>query len=141
MAQQIIAKGLVPIIEPEININSSDKAACEAILRDALLAQLEQLSAAQQVIFKLTLPEESNFYAPLQAHANTLKVVALSGGYNLEEACQRLSANDGMIASFSRALTNDLRASQSDEAFNATLDQAIAKIYAASVGNSSAQAA
>jgi len=134
VAKQIITKGLVPIIEPEVNIHAGDKAECEALLRDELLTQLGQLNADQKVIFKVTLPEEANFYADVLAHANTVSVVALSGGYDIDEACARLSQNDGMIASFSRALSNDLRAQQSGEEFNSTLDAAIAKIYAASVG-------
>lgn len=141
IGKQIIAKGLVPIIEPEVNIHASDKKECEEILRRELLAQLAHLDDSQKVIFKLTLPEEANFYSEVQAHANTVRVVALSGGYDTTEACRRLSMNDGMIASFSRALSQDLRAQQSDEEFNATLNDAIAQIYEASVGESAAQAA
>ena len=141
VGKQIIAKGLVPIIEPEVNINASDKKECEEILRRELLAHLATLSLDQKVIFKLTLPEEGNFYSEVQSHANTVRVVALSGGYDTNEACRRLSENAGMIASFSRALSQDLRAGQSDEEFNATLDSAIAQIYAASTDNSAAQAA
>ncbi len=141
VGKQIIAKGLVPIIEPEVNINANDKKECEEILRQELLAHLETLSPDQKVIFKLTLPEEGNFYADVQAHANTVRVVALSGGYDTNEACRRLSENNGMIASFSRALSQDLRAGQSDEEFNTTLDSAIAQIYTASVGDTIEKAA
>lgn len=141
VGKQIIAKGLVPIIEPEVDINSAHKKECEEILRRNLIEQLALLTDDQKVIFKLTLPEEGNFYADAQAHANTVRVVALSGGYSTEEACNRLSSNDGMIASFSRALSQDLRAQQSDEEFNATLQAAIDQIYSASVAGSQSQAA
>ncbi|MGB0719107.1 MAG: fructose bisphosphate aldolase [Bdellovibrionales bacterium] len=134
VGKQILAAGLTPIIEPEVNINAPDKSECEAILRAEIIKQLDALADGQQIMLKLTLPEEANFYAPLIAHPNVLRVVALSGGYSLDESCRRLTANDGMIASFSRALTNDLRADQSDEAFNAALSNAIDRIYAASVG-------
>jgi fructose-bisphosphate aldolase class I len=105
-------------------------------MRAEILKQLEALEDGQQVMLKLTLPEEANFYKELVEHPKVLRVVALSGGYDLDEACRRLSQNEGMIASFSRALSNDLRAQQSDEEFNAALAGAIDKIYAASVGNS-----
>ena len=141
IGKQILGHGLVPIIEPEVNINNSDKAECEAILKAEILKQLETLDADQQIMLKLTLPEESNFYAELVNHANVLSVVALSGGYDLDEACDRLSKNDGMIASFSRALTNDLRFQQSDDEFNAALSNAIDRIYAASVGGEAASCA
>lgn len=133
VAKQIISHGLVPIIEPEVNIHTSDKAECETILKAEILKQLGQLEADQKVIFKLTLPEEAGFYGELMQHPNTVRVVALSGGYDLEEACSRLSNNPGMIASFSRALSNDLRASQSDEEFNQELEVAINKIFDASI--------
>ena len=138
VGKQILAAGLVPIIEPEVNINAGDKAECEGILKAEILKQLDALDADQQIMLKLTLPEESNFYAELIAHDNVLSVVALSGGYDLEESCTRLSNNDGMIASFSRALTNDLRFQQSDDEFNAALSNAIDKIYNASVGGAAA---
>ena len=141
IGKQILAAGLVPIIEPEVNIHAADKAECEAIMKAEILKQLDALSDDLQVMLKLTLPEEANFYAELVKHPKVLSVVALSGGYDLTEACERLTANDGMIASFSRALTNDLRDQQSDDEFNSALQNAIDKIYAASVGNEAAQAA
>lgn len=133
VAKQIIAKGLVPIVEPEVNINASDKAECEGILKAEILKQLDQLEADQKVIFKLTLPEEGGFYSELMEHPNTVRVVALSGGYSTEEACNRLANNPGMIASFSRGLTQDLNAQQSDEEFNTALQTAIDKIFDASM--------
>jgi fructose-bisphosphate aldolase class I len=132
---QINAAGLMPIIEPEVNINASDKTECEALLKAAILKQLDALPEGEQVMLKLTLPEAANFYAELIAHKGVLLVVALSGGYDLAESCSRLSANDGMVASFSRALSNDLQAGQSDAEFNGALQAAIDKIYAASVGD------
>ncbi|MEZ5813413.1 MAG: fructose bisphosphate aldolase [Alphaproteobacteria bacterium] len=135
VGQQILAHGLVPIIEPEVNINAADKTECEALMRTEILKQLDALPDDRQVMLKLTLPEEANFYKALVKHPKVLRVVALSGGYDLEEACRRLAQNDGMIASFSRALSNDLRAQQSDEEFNTALSSAIDKIYTASVGN------
>jgi fructose-bisphosphate aldolase class I len=135
VGKTVLAHGLVPIIEPEVNIKAPDKAACEKILKAEILKQLETIPEGQQVIFKLTLPEEANFYSPLIAHKKTMRVVALSGGYDLDEACRRLSQNAGMIASFSRALTNGLQASQSESEFNALLQTAIDKIYKASVAD------
>lgn len=132
VGQQILAKGLTPIIEPEVDINAPDKAACEAILREELLKNLGAMSGDKPVMFKLTLPEEGNFYAECQAHPLVVKVVALSGGYSREEANRRLAQNNGMIASFSRALTEGLSAQQSDADFNATLDSTIQAIYDAS---------
>jgi fructose-bisphosphate aldolase class I len=140
VGKQILGHGLVPIIEPEVNINSADKKACEEILKAEILKQLNALDEDQPVMLKLTLPEEANFYRELIEHENVVRVVALSGGYELDEACQRLSENDGMIASFSRALSNDLRASQSDAEFNDTLKKAVDKIYAASVDGGAAPA-
>lgn len=133
----ILSFGLMPIIEPEVNIKATDKAQCEEILKAEILKQLDALPAGQQIMLKLTLPEKANFYLELSNHKKVLSVVALSGGYDLEESCKRLSQNDGMIASFSRALTNDLRAQQSDEEFNATLQKVIDKIYNASVNKGS----
>ncbi len=133
VGKQICAHGLVPIIEPEVNINASDKADCEELLRDALLAALETLSADELIMFKLTLPETANHYADCQAHANMVKVVALSGGYSREEANQRLSENNGMVASFSRALSQGLNAKQTDEEFTTMLDESIESIYQASL--------
>ena len=135
VASVILDHGLVPIIEPEVNINAADKAACEDILKAELVKHTQALPEGREVIFKLTLPETSNHYAELAAMPNTMALVALSGGYDLEEACKRLAANEGMIASFSRALSNDLHANQNDTEFDAALQNAIAKIYAASVNN------
>ena len=132
VGKQIIAAGLVPIIEPEVDIHSPEKAEAEALLRAAMMAELNALSADQFVMLKLTLPEEANFYIDCINHPQVLKVVALSGGYNRDTANQRLSENNGMIASFSRALTEGVSAQQSDDEFNATLDSAIAGIYQAS---------
>ena len=129
---QIVEAGLVPIIEPEVDINSPHKAEAEALLKAALLEHLEQLGPDQLVMFKLTLPEQDNFYRQCQEHSNMLKVVALSGGYSREEANQRLSRQNGMVASFSRALSEGLSAQQSDEDFNATLDASIESIFQAS---------
>ncbi len=132
IGQQILDAGLVPIIEPEIDINSPEKAAAEKILRDELLAHLDKLENGQQVMFKLTLPEEPDYYADCIKHPNILAVVALSGGYSREEANRRLEENHGMIASFSRGLTEGLSAQQSDAEFNDMLDASIESIYQAS---------
>jgi fructose-bisphosphate aldolase class I len=132
IGRQIVAAGLVPIIEPEIDINAPDKAEAEALLRDQLLVHLDKLDAKERVMFKLTLPEEPDFYQACQEHPNMLKVVALSGGYSRAEANRRLAQNHGMIASFSRALTEGLTAQQSDEEFNALLDSSIQSIFDAS---------
>ncbi|GGD49315.1 fructose bisphosphate aldolase [Lacimicrobium alkaliphilum] len=129
VASHIMAAGLVPIIEPEVDIHCPDKAEAEALLKQDILAELDTLSTAQKVMLKLTLPEEDNFYRDCIEHGNVIRVVALSGGYSREEANQRLSRNQGMIASFSRALTEGLSAQQSDEAFNAMLDSTIESIY------------
>lgn len=141
VGKQILAHGLVPIIEPEVSIGNADKSECEAILKTEILKQLETLNADQPVMLKLTLPEKANLYADLIAHKNVARVVALSGGYSTEEACDRLSKNAGMIASFSRALSQDLRAQQSEAEFNDTLSNAIDKIFNASVSGNSASAA
>ncbi len=132
LAKQILAKGLIPIIEPEIDINSAEKSAAEALLKSALLKALEQLSSKQKVMLKLTLPETDNFYAECINHENVIKVVALSGGYTREQANQKVTANQGMIASFSRALTQGLSAKQSDEEFTNVLDTTIDSIFTAS---------
>ena len=129
---QIVAAGLVPIIEPEVDINSPQKSEAEAMLRDNLLAALDGLTADQKVMFKLTLPEQDNFYAACVAHSNMVRVVALSGGYRREEANARMSRNNGVIASFSRALTEGLNAQQSDSEFDNMLDSAIESIFQAS---------
>jgi fructose-bisphosphate aldolase class I len=133
IAKQILAHGLVPIIEPEIDIHSATKAEAEGLLLTAIVGQLEQLPADQQIMLKLTLPETDGFYTDLVDHPKVLKVVALSGGYSREEANARLARNKGVVASFSRALAEGLSAQQSDDEFNATLDQSISSIYAASV--------
>lgn len=132
VGHQIIEAGLVPIIEPEVDINSPEKAAAEGLLRDAIAAHADQLSADQHIMLKLTLPEEDNFYADLVKHPQVVRVVALSGGYSRTEANARLSRNNGVIASFSRALTEGLNANQSDDEFNATLNDTIQSIFDAS---------
>ncbi len=133
VGRQVLSAGLVPILEPEVDINAPDKGAAEAILRDAISAGLEKLPKDQVVMLKLTLPDEDDFYRSLVEHPRVLKVVALSGGYSRDDANERLARNPGVIASFSRALTEGLRADQSDEEFNNALDEAIGSIYAASV--------
>ena len=133
VGRQIIDAGLVPIIEPEVDINSPQKAAAEDLLKAAIMAQLDQLEDGKQVMLKLTLPEQDNFYASCVEHPKVLKVVALSGGYSREEANQRLAAQKGMVASFSRALSEGLSAQQSDEEFNQVLDTSIESIYQASI--------
>ncbi|QXT38840.1 fructose bisphosphate aldolase [Gymnodinialimonas ceratoperidinii] len=130
---QVLDHGLVPIIEPEVLINAPSKAEAEQLLRDALLNELDRMSGDRQVMLKLTLPEEPDFYAPVIAHPKVMRVVALSGGYSRDEATGKLAANHGMIASFSRALTEGLSAQQDEAAFNARLEDAITKIHAASV--------
>jgi fructose-bisphosphate aldolase class I len=132
VGKQIIAAGLVPIIEPEVDIHSPEKAQAEAMLKAALLKALDALNDNQLVMLKLTLPETANFYKECIDHPRVLKVVALSGGYVREEANQRLSENKGMIASFSRALTEGLDAQQADVDFNAILDATIQGIFDAS---------
>ena len=138
VALTILKHGLIPIIEPEINIQSADKAASETLLCDEILTQLDRLNADQSVILKLTLPEVNNSYAPLIAHQNVLRVVALSGGYTRPIANQRLRQNAGMIASFSRALLDGLSAAQTDAEFNQRLSQSIQEIYDASVAGEDA---
>jgi fructose-bisphosphate aldolase, class I len=133
IGRQILGHGLIPIIEPEVDIHAPNKAAAEAQLKAALLRQLESHESELPVMFKLTLPEEDNFYAELVDHPHVLKVVALSGGYSREEANARLARNKGVIASFSRALTEGLSAQQGDDEFNAALDKTIQSIYDASV--------
>ncbi len=132
IGRRIVDASLVPIIEPEVDINSPEKAQAEVLLLDALLNQLNQLAEGQLVMLKLTLPEQNNFYQACIDHPNVLKVVALSGGYSREEANHRLTSNNGMVASFSRALTEGLSAQQSDEAFNNMLDESIESIFQAS---------
>ena len=132
IARQVLSHGLTPIVEPEVDIHCPDKAAAEKLLKAELLAQLDKLPADKQVMLKLTLPEVDDFYKELVAHPRVLKVVALSGGYSREEANARLARQHGVIASFSRALTEGLTAQQSEAEFNAALDQSIEGIYQAS---------
>jgi fructose-bisphosphate aldolase class I len=133
VARQIIGHGLVPIIEPEVDINIADKAEAEVILRDEIRRGLDALGADQNVMLKLTIPSVDDFYTEFVSHPRVVRVVALSGGYTREDANARLSRNKGMIASFSRALTEGLSAKQSDAEFDSTLDASIAGIYAASI--------
>ena len=132
VGKQIIAAGLVPILEPEVDINSPTKAAAEATLRTQLMEQINKLEPGQNIMLKLTLPEEENFYADCIAHKNVVRVVALSGGYSRDEANRRLALNNNMIASFSRALSEGLSAKQSDGEFNGMLDSSIQSIFDAS---------
>ncbi len=132
VARQILAAGLVPIIEPEIDIHSPEKAATEKLLKGALLAHLDGLAEGQDVMLKLTLPEEDGYHRELLEHPRVLRVAALSGGYSREEADARLTRNRGVIASFSRALTEGLTTQMSQDQFDAALDASIAGIYAAS---------
>ena len=133
VGKQILGHGLVPIIEPEVNISIPDKTGAEDILLAEIKAQLDALAQDKQVMLKLTLPETANHYKPLVDHPRVLRTVALSGGYSREEANHRLSQNTGMIASFSRALTEGLSAQQSDDEFNATIATSIDSIYHASI--------
>ena len=133
VGRTILAAGLVPILEPEVDIKSPQKGAAEELLKAAILARIDELPAGQQVMFKLTLPDEDGFYGELVAHPRILRVVALSGGYSRDEANDRLAHNPGVIASFSRALTEGLTAQQSDEEFDKVLDASIKSIYEASI--------
>lgn len=133
VAKQIIAKGLMPIVEPEVTISIADKSEAEEMLRDEILAQLDALSEDQNVMLKLTLPNAANLYQPLVDHPRVLRVVALSGGYSRQQANDMLAQNAGIIASFSRALTEGLSAQQDDAAFNGTIEATISEIYDASV--------
>lgn len=132
IGRRIVAAGLVPIIEPEVDIHCPDKAEAESLLKKAILAELDALDDGQLVMLKLTLPEQDDFYAECVGHPNVLKVVALSGGYSREEANARLSRNHGVVASFSRALAEGLNAQQSEAEFNAMIGESIESIYAAS---------
>ncbi len=132
LAKQVIAHGLMPIVEPEVNIKSADRAESDDLLLSAILEELDELPEGQQVMLKLSIPAEPGKFQPLVDHPKVLKVVALSGGFSREDACRELAKNPGMIASFSRALLSDLRAQQSDAEFDATLGQAINEIYSAS---------
>lgn len=133
VGKQILGHGLVPIIEPEVDINIPDKGQAEVLLKAAILSELDALAPGQEVMLKLTIPDVDNFYAELVKHPRVVRVVALSGGYTREDANAKLSRNNGMIASFSRALTEGLSAQQSDQEFNSVLDTSIAAIYAASI--------
>jgi len=132
IAQQIIAAGLVPIVEPEVDIHCREKAKAEELLKAAILQKLDGVAAGQQVMLKLTLPEQADLYADCIRHPRVVRVVALSGGYTQEEADDRLRRNHGIVASFSRALVEGLSANQTDAAFNAMLDASIQRIYEAS---------
>jgi fructose-bisphosphate aldolase class I len=132
VARQVLSHGLVPIVEPEVDIKNPDKKGSEEVLKKEILAELDKLSANQQVMLRLTIPDVDNLYADLVKHPRVLKVVALSGGHSREEANKRLARQNGMIASFSRALSEGLTAQQSDAEFNKALDGAIESIYQAS---------
>jgi fructose-bisphosphate aldolase class I len=133
VARQILGAGLVPIIEPEVDIHAPDKAGAEALLKSAILEALEKLPAGDLVMLKLALPDRDDFYAEFVRHPKVLRVVALSGGYTQKEGNERLRRNHGVIASFSRALLEGLSARQSDDAFNAVLDASIHRIFEASI--------
>jgi fructose-bisphosphate aldolase, class I len=132
VAKQVLAAGLMPIIEPEVNIKSPERAAADVLLRDAILAELAALPAEAKVMLKLSIPTEAGLFDPLVDHPKVLRVVALSGGFSRADACSYLAKNRGMIASFSRALLNDLKHQMSDVEFNAALGGAIDQIYTAS---------
>jgi len=132
VAKQVLAHGMMPIIEPEVNIKSADRAQSDELLLSAILEQLDEVPEGQRVMLKLSIPAQAGLFEPLVDHPKVLRVVALSGGFSREEACRELAKNPGMIASFSRALLSDLRAQQSDEEFNNTLGTAIDEIYQAS---------
>ncbi|MEL7100101.1 MAG: class I fructose-bisphosphate aldolase, partial [Pseudomonadota bacterium] len=133
LAQQVLDAGLVPIVEPEVNIHAEDKAEAEDLLAAALMEHVRKLPEGQQVMLKLTIPSKPGLYDALADHAGVMRVVALSGGYSTDDACARLAQNGKMIASFSRALTEGLQKSMSDDDFNAAIGANINKIYAASV--------
>jgi fructose-bisphosphate aldolase class I len=132
IAKQVLAHGVMPIVEPEVNIKSADRAKSDQLLLSAILEELDEIPEGQQVMLKLSIPQQPGLFRPLVDHPKVLRVVALSGGFSREEACGELAKNPGMIASFSRALLSDLRAQQSDEEFNRTLGTAIDEIYGAS---------
>ncbi|MFN5645771.1 MAG: fructose bisphosphate aldolase [Sphingomonadales bacterium] len=133
IGQQVLSHGMMPMIEPEVNIKSETRAECDVILLEEILKQLDSLGADQQVMLKLSLPVEAGKFDPLVNHPKVLRVVALSGGYKRPEACAELAKNHGIIASFSRALLEDLRYQMSDDEFDASLDEAIEAIYRASI--------
>jgi fructose-bisphosphate aldolase, class I len=132
VGQTVCAAGLVPILEPEVDINSPTKAEAEDILHEEILSHLNELDGDTKVMLKLTIPTEDGLYSDLMTHPNVMRVVALSGGYGTDDACERLSRNPGMIASFSRALAEGLSKQQSDAEFNAALGENITKIFNAS---------
>jgi len=133
VARQVLSHGLMPIIEPEVNIKSPERDAADRMLLDEILKHLDEIAENQQVMLKLSIPAHAGLFQPLIAHPSVLRVVALSGGFSRSEACRELAKNPGMIASFSRALLSDLRHGQSEDEFNRTLEQAIDEIYEASV--------
>jgi len=133
VAKQVLAHGMMPIIEPEVNIKSADRAQSDELLLTAILEELDEIPDGQRVMLKLSIPAAAGLFQPLIDHPKVLRVVALSGGFSREEACRELAKNPGMIASFSRALLSDLRSQQSDEEFDRTLGTAIDEIYQASV--------
>lgn len=133
IGDEVLDRGMVPIIEPEVSINAPDKAEAEAMLLDAILAELENVPGDRQIMLKLTLPEAADHYAPLVNHPRVMRVVALSGGYSRAEANDRLAKNHGVIASFSRALTEGLSAEQDDSGFNDAISRTIDEIHAASI--------
>ena len=132
VARQVLAAGMTPIIEPEVNIKSSERAECDDLLLASILEELDAIPDNQQVMLKLSIPAKAGLFDPLVVHPKVLRVVALSGGFSREDACRELAKNPGLIASFSRALLSDLRYQQTDDEFNRTLGQAINEIYAAS---------
>jgi fructose-bisphosphate aldolase class I len=132
VARQVLAHGMMPIIEPEVNIKSADRAQSDDLLLSAILEELDQIPDGQRVMLKLSIPAEPGLFAPLVDHPKVLRVVALSGGFSRQDACRELARNPGMIASFSRALLSDIRHGQSDEEFDRTLGTAIDEIYDAS---------
>ncbi|MCM3758400.1 fructose bisphosphate aldolase [Sporosarcina aquimarina] len=133
VGKQIIAAGLVPIIEPEVDINSTHKPACEALLKTELLNHLDQLTDYENIMLKVTIPTVANLYRELIQHPRVVRVVALSGGYSTTVANEKLKENEGLIASFSRALSQDLNANQTDNEFNSALEKAVKSIYEASI--------
>jgi fructose-bisphosphate aldolase class I len=132
VARQVLRAGLVPIVEPEVNIKSPERGAADRMLLEEILKKLETIPDGERVMLKLSIPVQPNLFAPLVEHPKVLRVVALSGGFSRADACRELAKNPGMIASFSRALLSDLRAQQSDEEFDRTLGAAIDEIYEAS---------
>lgn len=133
IALTICQAGLVPIIEPEVSINAADKATCESMMKAEIQRRLADWDVNNKIMFKFTIPTEANLYLDLYNNSAVIRIVALSGGYSVDEACQKLADNTNMPASFSRALLQNLRAQQSDEEFNQTLSQAIEQIYRASI--------